>query len=251
MKSSIPESHHAWKIAKPVFALSIILLATLLFVWKPTERSGSQETPPGQPSPSATLRTKASTRPLQPRTADHPRADDPADMPAAPAPGSTSEVLTPQAAARLQKEADPAEHGGLFIAQDHPAAMSHGPNIVATISVGAKKASVRGNQAGKFPIAYISPSATAEVSLYVPELTPGDSISLAASAGGSIDGEPSARLAVDPSKRVAFRFTAGDALGAYPVRIRTGNDFKTLVFWVGPRAYGDASAVKSQASNNR
>lgn len=166
------------------------------------------------------------------------------DAPPVPEPG-LDEVLTPQASARQQREGDPADHAGLFIAADNPSALSSGTEVVASLTVGKKRASVRPNQAGKFPVAYIAPGSSVDVSLRFPELEAGTPVSLAATAGGTLDGEVSLTRTLDRNGSLSFRFTAVESLGACPVRIRSGNDFKTLVFWAGPRAYGDASAVQA------
>jgi hypothetical protein len=129
--------------------------------------------------------------------------------------------------------------------------MAGGLPASADITIGKRSARLAPNQAGKFQTAYVEPSSEVEVGLYYPGLKRGDTLTIAASGGGLIDGNPSKTVELDEKLRASFTFKVDQALGSYPVRVRHGNDFKTLVFWAGPRAYGSAASLQSATSKSR
>lgn len=115
----------------------------------------------------------------------------------------------------------------------------------ATVTVGSKSGTLTPTQRGVFPTVVIVPNGSAKITLSYPELGAGDPVYLDCPDGGTIDGEVGKTLHVDASGSVEFVWRGNSNLGSHSVCCVAGpqNDEKTISFWVGPRAYADASAI--------
>lgn len=140
---------------------------------------------------------------------------------------------------------DPREFGGVIIPRSNSGIYVPGLKAEMSISSGAKSGRLSPNQVGAFPTVVIIPNGKAEVTLSYPELSEGTEVKLYCPDGGTIDGEASSTRKLSGGGTLSFEWEGNDNLGRHTVHCVAGpnEDEKVISFWVGPRAYADASSV--------
>lgn len=168
------------------------------------------------------------------------------DFPVVPAPDGSmpqGEKILPAAA--TDTLGDPAKHGGVIIPRSNPISRVPGLRATATVKVGRKSGSLTPSQRGVFPEIVIVPNGTVEITLTYPDLDAGQTVHLDCPDGGTIDGEVGKSFQTNAAHSVSFTWQGNHNLGRHSVCCVAGpdSDEKTISFWVGPRAYADASSV--------
>lgn len=140
---------------------------------------------------------------------------------------------------------DPREYGGVIIPRSNRGVYVPGLKAEMSISSAKKSGELTPNQEGAFPTVVIIPNGEATITLSYPELSEGSLVKLYCPDGGTIDGEASATRILDGTGRLSFQWEGNSNLGRHTVHCFAGpnDDEKVISFWVGPRAYADASSV--------
>lgn len=140
---------------------------------------------------------------------------------------------------------DPRAYGGVIIPRSNSGIYVPGLKAEMVISSSDKSGQLTPNQTGAFPTVVIIPNGKAEITLTYPELGQGTEVKLYCPDGGTIDGEPSTTRSLSGSGALSFEWEGNDNLGRHTIHCVAGSeeDLKVISFWVGPRAYADASAL--------
>ncbi|MGD7652847.1 MAG: hypothetical protein ACQCXQ_06510 [Verrucomicrobiales bacterium] len=168
------------------------------------------------------------------------------DYPAVPAPdGSMPQGTEVLPASSTETLGDPAEHGGVIIPSRNSRSWVPGLQATATVKVGRKSGSLTPSQRGIFPEIVIVPNGRADITLTYPELDSGEIVHLDCPDGGTIDGDVGKSFQTNAARSVSFTWQGNSNLGRHSICCVAGpdSDEKTISFWVGPRAYADASSV--------
>ena len=156
---------------------------------------------------------------------------------------SEDEILRPAPADQVLD--DPRDSGGIIIPRSNAGIYTPGLKAGLSVTSHGKSGDLTPNQEGVFPMMVIVPNGTAQLALSYPELEEGTEVKLYCPDGGTIDGEAKATRTLASGGRVSFEWAGNDNLGRHSVHCIVGPqaDEKVISFWVGPRAYADASAV--------
>lgn len=92
---------------------------------------------------------------------------------------------------------------------------------------------LKANPMGRFQHLTVGANEKVAVVVSCPSGTRGDPISLEAEDGGTIDGKMSTILPLNQDLVVRFTFNVGSLDGVYRIRVRSGESYRTLFFWVG------------------
>lgn len=166
----------------------------------------------------------------------------PVSLPGEPEIPSIATFAPPAGADTLD---DPREHGGAIIPVSPTGTFVPGLAVQATVTIAGQSGALTPDQMGGFPQIVVTPNAVAQVTLSYPTLSPGDPIQLATPDGGLINGESGQTMTLDQNSSVSFQWEGNDNLGRFVVVLQAGpdEDYKTLNFWSGPRAYSNASTI--------
>jgi hypothetical protein len=113
-----------------------------------------------------------------------------------------------------------------------------GPRLMADVETSATKyVNLRPNEMGVMPSLNVKPEEVLDISLSVPESSPGEPIYLELPNGGGFPGETSRgkSLPVSDKRTVSFSVSAASLRGHCTVHIRQGGHTRTLPLWVGDR----------------
>lgn len=243
---------------KKITSFSLFVAISLVAFWVLTSRDKIPEKDVGEDVDLVKAKSESSPVPLRKVQAqeaqttdaalplgssdDGPSEQPPISLPGEPPIPSFASFAPPAGADTLD---DPREHGGAIIPESTTGTFVPGLEAQATVTIADKSGVLTPNQMGGFPQIVVTPNAVAQVTLSYPTLSPGDPIQLAAPDGGLINGESGQRMVLDESSSISFKWQGNDNLGRFIVVLQAGpdQDYKTLNFWSGPRAYSDASTI--------
>jgi hypothetical protein len=115
-------------------------------------------------------------------------------------------------------------------------AWPEGPRLLAEVETSSKRyVNLRPNDIGLLPQLNVEPVEMLDITLQMPESTPGDTIHIELPNGGSFPDEKAMGrlLTVAANRTVHFRIEADETPGNCTVHIRQSGHTRTLPLWIG------------------
>lgn len=119
---------------------------------------------------------------------------------------------------------------------DEVPAWPEGPRLYAEVETKGKRyVNLRPNDIGLLPLLRVEPKEPLEITLQLPESSPGDSIHIELPNGGRFPDESAMGrvIRVEEDRTVRFQVEADDSRGNCTVHVRQAGHTRTLPLWIG------------------